>query len=787
MSRQSEVKPGHGRNSSEAAQELRLLRILVSLPMYVIVLDREGKVTHTSSGAHQRGRAELLPMGPSRVGACYLGYLQDAFRAGDNLAAQISAGVVDVLRGDRSNFNLEYQRNLEGDPHSFLLRVDNINDPPGGAVVSQVDTTERSRAEAALRDLHDRYAFATLAGGVGLWDLDVRSRDLYVDPSLIELLGFDRSAVGTTIVDWSALTTAEDRSAIRYAVARCLRGEALAFEVEHRLLGREGQPRWFLTRGNVILDSDGKPLRLVGLSTDITERKEAELAIEREGAKYRQIFDAAGVAIWEVDYSIVVRWLRRLRQRGVTNLAAHLRHKPQLVRRALRAARVCDVNTEAMHLTGALSKTQLLALPLHELLLDGERQFRQQLLALAGRRRNLESEAAIRTATGEKRDIVLVVRFPNVAREFDSVLLCAQDVTQLVERRRRYELATSAGGVTVFELDLATRELHTDPPLHALLGIDLQSPATLQDMVDRIHPEDGPRVLSTERLLLADHAPRDDQGNTPIPEFDFRLRDAQGHCRWFLKRGTVIRNSEGKALKLVGTITDITGQIRMEEKVRRSHEQVRELARRLIAAQEHEQNRIACDLHDGLCTQLSQVVTGLAELEALLGSEPPAVRRELGRLQTDLRGLGDAIRSLSRQMHPGAVEPVQLLPALRQLCNEFTRVQGVEVVFACQGDHDATPPDITISLYRVTQEALRNIAKHSGAKKAEVTLTRRASGILLRIRDWGNGFHTPVGPPRGLGLLSIQERARLVGGQAYVLSAPGRGTEVRVTVPVHRA
>ncbi|MGH7462189.1 MAG: sensor histidine kinase, partial [Longimicrobiales bacterium] len=129
---------------------------------------------------------------------------------------------------------------------------------------------------------------------------------------------------------------------------------------------------------------------------------------------------------------------------------------------------------------------------------------------------------------------------------------------------------------------------------------------------------------------------------------------------------------------------------------------------------------------------------------------------------------------------------VELLPALRHLCNEFGRVQGLEVAFAFQGDYTATSPDITISLYRVTQEALRNIAKHSGARKAEVTLVRRASGILLRIRDWGHGFHTPAGPPRGLGLLSIQERARLVGGQAYVISAPGRGTEIRVTVPLTR-
>jgi signal transduction histidine kinase len=135
-------------------------------------------------------------------------------------------------------------------------------------------------------------------------------------------------------------------------------------------------------------------------------------------------------------------------------------------------------------------------------------------------------------------------------------------------------------------------------------------------------------------------------------------------------------------------------------------------------------------------------------------------------------------------MHPGAIERTQLLPALRKLCDEFARLQGIEVAVAFEGPEVPTPPDIGMSLYRVTQEALRNIARHSGARKAAVTLTRRAHSVQLSVRDWGMGFHAPVGAPRGLGLLSIQERARLVGGQAYVLSAPGRGTEVRVSVPL---
>ena len=314
MKRKSGTRVNRRRRPATTRRERLLHRVLFSLPVQVLAVDYRGQVIYVSPGSRAAQTSGALPIGPAEVGCCYFAGLREAAQQGDDVARQISVGLASVLGREQSHFNLEYSRHLAGETRHFSFRVDGIEDPPGGAVISHFDTTERDRTEEALRQVHDRYAFATLAGGVGVWDLDVRTRDLYIDPSLIELLGFDRSAAGTTIVDWTALTTAEDRAAIRTAMARCLRGEALDFEIEHRLISQSGRPLWFLTRGNAVLSADGRPVRLVGLSTDISARKEAELRVEREREKYRQIFDGAGVAIWETDYSLVARWLRRLRQ-----------------------------------------------------------------------------------------------------------------------------------------------------------------------------------------------------------------------------------------------------------------------------------------------------------------------------------------------------------------------------------------------------------------------------------------------------------------------------------------
>lgn len=235
---------------------------------------------------------------------------------------------------------------------------------------------------------------------------------------------------------------------------------------------------------------------------------------------------------------------------------------------------------------------------------------------------------------------------------------------------------------------------------------------------------------------------------------------------------------------------------RAREESDRRGEQVRELAGRLITAQEEERARIARQLHDDLSQRLAAVSLGLSAIKRHVS---PGGQQDLARLQRGAIALAEEVRSLSHELHPAVLRHAGLTAALRGSCREQDGRNGINVTFVGDGgtdaDHLEVPPPVALCLYRVTQEALRNVVRHSGARRATVSLSAAGQSLLVSVTDDGRGFET-VGAsasatatatappqPRGIGLASMEERMRLVHGRLTIVSRPGRGTEVRAAVP----
>ncbi|MFF3467991.1 HAMP domain-containing sensor histidine kinase [Streptomyces sp. NPDC002619] len=201
-------------------------------------------------------------------------------------------------------------------------------------------------------------------------------------------------------------------------------------------------------------------------------------------------------------------------------------------------------------------------------------------------------------------------------------------------------------------------------------------------------------------------------------------------------------------------------------------------AARALSAQEAERHRIAQELHDEVGQTLTAV---LLELKRVADHAPPAVREELHQVQESTRAGLDEIRRIARRLRPGVLEELGLTSALKALTGEFT---GPALAVRHHIDADLSPlsRDTELVLYRVAQEGLTNAARHSGARRVDLTLMHTPAGVELSVHDDGHGIR---GAPEGAGISGMRERALLIGADLTLGPGPDSGTEVRLVVPTH--
>ena len=225
------------------------------------------------------------------------------------------------------------------------------------------------------------------------------------------------------------------------------------------------------------------------------------------------------------------------------------------------------------------------------------------------------------------------------------------------------------------------------------------------------------------------------------------------------------------------------GALRVTESALRvSDRELQSLAGRLITAQEAERARIARELHDDLSQKLALLSI---ELEQFVGdgAASDSVKMRARTASARAAEIATDVHNLSHELHPARLEMLGLAPALRGLCDEMSAGHHIEIAFERAPIPASIPYEVSLCLFRVAQEALRNVVKHSGARRATVTLWQADGRLALQIADSGGGF-APDSASDGLGLVSMRERALVVGAHFMVHSQPGRGTRVAVTVPV---
>ena len=273
-----------------------------------------------------------------------------------------------------------------------------------------------------------------------------------------------------------------------------------------------------------------------------------------------------------------------------------------------------------------------------------------------------------------------------------------------------------------------------------------------------------PPELSEKFMTALERACKTDE---PVV-IDYELD--MGEVRHFEAR--LVPADSGRVVSIVRDVTE----------PKRAHELNRALAGRIIVSQEQERQRIARELHDDLSQKMALLNLEVAQIADEVPLDEPRTR--LVRLSYQVGEIANDLSDLSHKLHPSRLQALGLTESVRLLCDEISEQRQVNVVFRSTELPRSVDPGVSLCLYRIAQEALHNVAKHSRARHASVELTREGSQLHLQIVDSGVGFD-PVNVNRsGLGLVSMRERVGILKGHLSINASPGEGTRIGVRVPL---
>lgn len=355
---------------------------------------------------------------------------------------------------------------------------------------------------------------------------------------------------------------------------------------------------------------------------------------------------------------------------------------------------------------------------------------------------------------------------------------------QLSLSEERLALTIDAVNDGLCDWNVQSGRAYFSPRAQTMLGYN---PGDFSDDIDcwrhLIHPDDSTAVAEKLEEHLA--------GVTSHYETEHRLRKKNGEYAWILTRGKVVaRDKDGRALRMVGTHTDITERKTTETALRKSEEEIHTLSQRLISSSEEEKKHLAQDLHDEFGQVLTAFQIGVEMLRSHSYRDEDDFQFHCARLLKMVETLEVDLRHICDQLRPIMLEDVGLIETVRWHIKEFLLLDdSLQVNFHVHGDEQPLSRDIEIACYRILQESLNNVVKHSNASQVEVKIEFRPDMVILSIEDNGHGFSESTiraGKRRvsGFGLLGLRERTAAVGGHLEIESNIGQGTKIIMVVPL---
>jgi len=594
-------------------------------------------------------------------------------------------------------------------------------------------------------------------GVVYLCNNDSRYTMQFLSEAVEDLLGISAEEFLADRVSFVDLYHPEDATGIPPQVDAALAARR-PFHLEYRLRHRDGHWVWVEERGQGVFDAQGQLAFLEGAIFDIGERKQAEAVARQSEEQYRAIFEAAtdALMLFTVQGQIVEANPAACEMLGYTR------------KEFLQLAPHQFIHADDLHLFDQFVETINSGEHFHCFARD---------IRKDGMLVDIEVHGSGILYHGQPHLLAIVRDITERKRAADELQRAHDELEQRVQSRtaelvaseqRFRQLAENIQEVFWITTPNKDEMIYVSPAYETIFGRSCQSLYdSPKSFLEVIHPDDRQRVR--------DELSRQAQGDYSV---EYRLLRDDGTIRWIFSRAFPVRNPQGEVYRIAGLAEDITSRKEAEGRLR-SEERV---LRNLLNLQERERKLLAYEIHDGFVQDVvgSQMIVEAVRYRLLRDGSPDGEKLvEAG--ESLQRAINEGRRMIS-ELRPLVIDERGIVEAIQFVVQESRR-QGLEIQFRSDPDFPRPTPLLEGTLFRIVQEAVNNIHRHSHASRATIRLRQRDGWIRVEIADTGVGFDPAKVPHTRFGLDGIRKRAQLFGGAAEIHSAPGKGTRVVVDLP----
>lgn len=630
------------------------------------------------------------------------------------------------------------------------------------------DITQRKEAEDILRTSEQRFRSLVEHLHVGILTYDTNAKILFANTAALSLLGMPLDhIVGKTVAELGIVAIREDGTLLPDALRpvptvistqQPLRAQLIGWRLPNR-----PEPVWTLLDIVPEFTSTGELLRVVVSFTDITEQRRATEALRESEQRFRTLVN-------DVHIGVVL-------------------HRPD--------GRVEYVNPALLRMLGLSGRTVVLGKLPSELgiitvaedgrvLSDEERPVTMVIRTRSAIRDIL---VGLRPASSRKTTWVFGSSVPQLDAN-GNLLRVITSFTDMTEQRRAAEALRESEE----RFRTLVNEVHIGVILHGPDGrVEFANPAAYrilgipQDTATGKFQEDyGITVVTENGAYIPPEnqpVPRVLRTRMPVENgvLGLRFPGSPDRIVWVFGNAVPQFDSKGNVIRIITSFADIT-------EMKNAERAIRQLSTQLLKLQDEERRRIGRELHDGLAQTVLAVNLSLAQIRQSLSPKDTAAAHSLEKARELTQQMSREIRTLSYLLHPPLLDDLGLVSALREYAHGFSERSGIQTEFLPLTQFDRLPPTLEIALFRIVQESLANIQRHSGSPTARIRLSQQDSRITLEVTDFGhgmtlprNGIPQPRAPRLGVGIPGMRERMAQLGGHLDIISGP-TGTTVRATI-----